>query len=339
MRFTIITFLLSSFLLLSCKQASHKQDNLEAFTLEGFEGKELFVDAYFPQTELLPLQLDSNQFIGKVKDICIMEETIFLLDEMTATLYAFDKKSGRCIHAACRRGSGPNEYINPVALSAHSGTLFVLDMPTSRIIAFDKELNAVQSISFDFPAFDFIALDNGFLLYNLAPTEEKKKFVHLNRKGKYVDSFVAPDTEHTSNSVPGGLGKYFIKNGKSEIYAFESYGDKVYKWDNGSLKSIYCIDFAKLNLPKGINKSNTNLFETPYAFLGNIFMQAGRFIPSFFYKSQRYYGFISQSDKSQAAGIAKDNRHDLPFFPQWQCGDVLISIYQEQEQPALVLWK
>lgn len=357
---SVISFFLFFLFFLSCNQKEKHQNILETFIIEGFEGKEIGCGAYFPEMKLLPLQLDTNQFIGKTKDVCMMGDTIFLLDEMTATIYSFDRKGGKCLAAVCKRGNGPNEYVQPMALSVCGESLYVLDMPTSRIIVFDRGLNAVKSIPFDFPAFDFIALDTGFLLYNVAPTEERNKFVYINGQGEYVNSFVSSEQVDHSNAVSGGLGKVFVRNKEAKIFAFESYGDVVYEWKNNSLEPVYRIDFGKLNVPADMDKNKVNLFEEPYTFMSNVFMLSDLFIPSFFYKSQRYYGFLPLSGKGREAGIVKDERYLIPFYPQWQQGEELIGICRyefakkyfeenqifvesldeefEQEQPVLVFY-
>lgn len=141
MRYFIVLLFLLLTMFISCRQEMNKQNLTQTFVIDDFANKEFDVDKCFSDMRLLLLKMDTSQFIGKVKDVCIIGDTIYLLDEMTAYIYAFDKNGGRCIKAICNRGSGPNEYINPVALSARSGSFYVLDMPTSRIIKFDKELN------------------------------------------------------------------------------------------------------------------------------------------------------------------------------------------------------
>lgn len=322
---SVLLFLLLA-MFVSCKQEKNKQNVMDTFVIDEFVDKELDVKDCFSDMKLLLLKMDTDQFIGKVKDVCIIDDTIYLLDEMTACIYAFDKNDGRCINAVCKKGNGPDEYIYPVALSVRSGSMYVLDMPTSRIIEFDKDLNVVGSVRFDFPSSDFIALDNGFLLYNMAPTEEMNKFVYLDLKGKYVNSFIPSDKSSSSNNTVGGLGKFFLKNDDGDVFISESYKDIVYKWENESFKPIYQFDFGKLALPSDIDNNSINLFEESYAFLSNTFMVSDMLVPSFFYKSQRFYGFVSLSDSRRIAGVVKDKQYNIPFFPQWQQGDQLIGI-------------
>ncbi|MDE6452152.1 MAG: 6-bladed beta-propeller, partial [Odoribacter sp.] len=336
-------FLFSILLLLfSCRQGGNSQENLTVFSIEDFEGKELKVDEHFSHVKLLPLQLDTNRIIGQVKDVCVIGDTIFLLDGMASTLYSFDKNGGKYLASASKKGHGPNEYINPVALSVDAGNLYVLDMSASRIIKFDKDLNAVESIRFDFPASDFIALDSGFLLYNLTPTSGKGKFVHINGKGEYVNSFVFPKEKEKFNNILGG-GKTFFENEESDVFVFEPYGEIVYKWYNDTLQPLYRMDFGKLGIPSGIDRYSINLYEEPYVFCGNIFMLSDMFIPSYFYKSQRYYGFIPLSEGESMFGIVKDKCYNIPFFPQWQHGNELIGVCSRelagaQDQLALVFY-
>lgn len=326
MRYFIVLLFLLLTMFISCRQEMNKQNLMQMVVIEDFVDNEFDVDECFSDINLLLLKMDTSQFIGKVKDVCIIGDTIFLLDEMTAFIYAFDKNDGRFIKAICKQGSGPNEYINPVALSVRSGSLYVLDMPTSRIIEFDNELNAMRSVRFNFPSSDFIALDTGFLLYNLTPTEEINKFVYIDNKGEYVNSFIPYEKNNYSNNMIGGLGKFFQKNEKGDVFVFESYKDTVYKWENESLIPIYQFDFGKLAMPSDIDRNEVNIFEEPYAFLSNTFVMSDMLIPSFFYKSQRFYGFISLSENLRVAGVVNDKHYHIPFFPQWQQDNQLIGI-------------
>lgn len=328
MRYINTLLLLFMLVFFSCKYEAKKQDALNTFFIENFQNKELDVDELASEMKLLPLKLDADQLIGKIKDVCFIGDTIYLLDEMTASIYSFDMKDGKCIGCICKRGNGPNEYVNPVALSTDSEKLYVLDMPTSRIIEFDKNLNAIKDLKFNFPSSDFIAINTGFLLYNLVPNNELNKYVYLNNKGEYITSFVPVDKNHSPNNSFGNLGKSFVKDENERVFVSESYSNVIYKWDEGKFVPFYQIDFGKLNVPLSINKNRINLFEEPYAFHSNSFVSSEVLVTSFFYKSQRYYGFASKLVDNKRFGIVKDRHYDIPFFPQWQNGNQLIAIYR-----------
>ena len=311
----------------SCKYETKKQEALNTFFIENFQNKELGVDELASGIKLLPLKLDTNQLIGKIKDACCIGDTIYLLDEMTASIYSFDMKDGKRISCICKKGNGPNEYVNPVALSTDLGKLYVLDMPTSRIIEFDKNLNAIRDLKFNFPSSDFIAINTGFLLYNLVPNSKLNKYVYLNNKGECITSFIPVDKNYSPNNNSfGNLGKSFVKDEYERVFVSESYRNIIYKWEKVELIPFYRIDFGKLNVPLSMNNNRTNLFEEPYAFHSNSFVFSEILIPSFFYKSHRYYGFIPKSGDNQKIGIIKDRQYDIPFFPQWQNGNQLIAI-------------
>ncbi len=63
-------------LFLSCRQEINKLDMLKTFVIEKFDEKELGSDEYFSGMTLLPVQLDTNQFVGKAKGVCIVSDTI-----------------------------------------------------------------------------------------------------------------------------------------------------------------------------------------------------------------------------------------------------------------------
>lgn len=326
MRYINTLLFLFILVLFSCKYETKKQEALNTFFIENFQNEELGVDELASEMKLLPLKLDADQLIGKIKDVCFIGDTIYLLDEMTASIYSFDMKDGKSIGCICKRGNGPNEYVNPVALSTDSEKLYVLDIPTSRIIEFDRNLNALRDLKFNFPSSDFIAINTGFLLYNLAPNNELNKYVYLNNKGEYIASFVTVDKNHSSNNSFGNLGKSFVKDENERVFVSESYSNIIYKWEKEKFIPFYQIDFGKLNVPPSMNKNRTNLFEEPYAFHSNSFVFTEVLITSFFYKSQRYYGFASKLVDKKRFGIVKDRRYDIPFFPQWQNRNQLIAI-------------
>lgn len=323
----IILAFLIFFLFSSCRNDKKSQDKvITNIIIENFKGKDIKLNDIVSGMRVLPLKLSSGQLIGQVKDICFIDDTIYVLDAITGTIFSFDRTSGRCIGSSCNKGNGPNEYINPVSLSACSQSLYVLDLPTSRIIEFDKDLNAIKSLRFNFPASDFIAIDSGFLLYNLAPDDDIKKFVHIDNKGNTLNSFISSDRNQPTSGYTGGLGKHFIRDGTGRVTASESYSNSIYLWEHNNLKLIHQIDFKELNIPIGIDKSRINIFEDPYVFNSNYFIISDMLISSFLYKMKRYYGVISLSSENRKLGIVKEEQYNIPFFPQWQNKEQLIGV-------------
>ena len=90
----------------SCKYETKKQEALNTFFIEDFQNKVLGVDELASGMKLLPLKLGTDQLIGKIKDVCFIGDTIYLLDEMTASIYSFDMKDGKCIGRICKKGNG-----------------------------------------------------------------------------------------------------------------------------------------------------------------------------------------------------------------------------------------
>lgn len=316
------------YLLLFVSCSNKKQINFNNIVIDSFDKKTIELTNIISNIEVLPLQPDTNNIIGNIKDICFIDNTVYLLDNITSSVFAFDINDGSFIKGICNKGNGPNEYINPVAISSDSMYVYLLDLPGMSIICFDKQLNAIKKISITFPASDFICTDDGFLLYNLGTSEATKKFVYIDLNGKIVNSYISVEETDQSGGYTGGLGKYFSKDMDNNIYVSESYSNEIYSWKKDSISLAYTINFSGSNIPLGMKTSEIDMFKEAYAFNCNLFFFPNTIVTSFFYKSNRYYNFLSKSTGKQKTGIIMDKNDEIPFFPQWQYKDKLVGTCQ-----------
>lgn len=317
-----ISFLFMLLAFLSCVQK--QETSIEAITVEveDFQDKELEMNDFISDASTILLYADSLGYIGQIKDMCVVDSFLYVLDGVTASLTQFYAESGKQKSTICRRGNGPFEYIQPVTLTSDGQYLYLLDLPGMSIIAFDAALQGVKEVSLAFPCMDFVKTDDGFLCYNAAPTEDLGRIVYVDNEGEIGDSFLPGN-----GGMPYSPGtKVFVKNSRDEIFINPPFSRTVYRW-NCSKKQpeeYLVFDFGGKNIPADADLNRMNVFEEPYVVPSTFFQMGDTSLYSFLYAQKRYYAVVS-SEGIQVGLVPEDS--ERPFFPQWQVGDKLAGTY------------
>lgn len=306
----------------ACKQDNElKKWQGKMISIEKFQNKKISTSDIALNMEVL--RLNSNAaLIGQIKDICIIDTIVYILDGVTSSIFAYNLQNGQLLNNICRVGNGPMEYIQPFAITAGEQQVWVLDLPTTRVIAFDKNLNPVKEIKIPFVASDFIKIEDGFLFCNLTPNERINVFVHADMEGNILNSFV---TSQKQGSYTGGSS--FIRDVNNEVYAMEPYSNKIYHWTGCDFEDFFQTDFLNFNIPNKITHP-MSYYEDHHAYNANFFVTSTHFINSFLYKSNRYYHFFNLSSKKYQVGEINNDENLIPFFPRWQHNDYLIGVCQ-----------
>jgi hypothetical protein len=115
-------------------------------------GEEIFFDEKaelrdaVPSYEFIPLETGSDNLIGKIDRVKIVDERIFILDnDITKSVQVYTIH-GKFISHIGRQGNGPGEYVEPYDfwIDKSSQTIWVFDARSDRLIAYD--LNTYQHL-------------------------------------------------------------------------------------------------------------------------------------------------------------------------------------------------
>ena len=308
--------------LVSCRQQSESVAGVTTVRIEDFQDKVLETGDFLSDVRTLSLHDDSLGYIGQIKDVCAVDSFLYVLDGITASLTQFQIGAGKQMRSVCKRGNGPYEYIQPLALTADGPYLYVLDLPGMSVIAFDATLQGVKEISLPFPCMDFVKTDDGFLCYNAAPAEGMGRIVYMDEEGKVLNSFLPGKA---GMSFPSG-SKVFVKDARGRIFINLPFSRTIYQWDSTGKKPLefLAFDFAGKNLPEDADLERMNVFEERYAITSSFFQVGDTSLYSFLYAQKRYYAVVSPAGV-QMGSVPEDAA--CPFFPQWQAGDLLIGTY------------
>ena len=174
-----VFFLLFPFLV-SCMETSKKSDRGEVIVINDFKGKKLCLSDFVEDVNFYNLETDSF-VVGEIKDLCIYDSLLFFIDNLTSNLVVYDLYSHSISFSVNYQGNGPFEYVRPHALCVDEHCLYLLDSSSRKIISYNHSLKPQNEIRMDFAAFDFIKVENGFLLCSVLPepTLDYKKVIYM----------------------------------------------------------------------------------------------------------------------------------------------------------------
>ena len=85
----LFVLMLFSCLLIACKENDKKADRGELIVIDDFDTKELVLSDFVEKVQTFKLETDSF-IIGEIKDLCVYDSIMFLIDELTMNLIAYD---------------------------------------------------------------------------------------------------------------------------------------------------------------------------------------------------------------------------------------------------------
>ena len=107
----IIIFSLSCFILIGCAtNVSTVKDKGHTVSLSEIE---LFLadSVFFKSSIVVPLETNSSSLVQKITRMCIVQDTLFILDSALSKVFIFDMK-GHYLGGIHEIGNGPQEYIH-----------------------------------------------------------------------------------------------------------------------------------------------------------------------------------------------------------------------------------
>jgi hypothetical protein len=322
-------FILCLIPFISCKRDHQEINRALNVVIENFKNQRINLSDVVTDIRIMPLQTDDDNLLGNLKDICCSDNYVYVLDDLTASVFMFGKEDGAFLKRICTKGNGPNEYINPVAIRHDSLFVYLLDLRTKKIIVYNEELEAIKTIQLSVSASDFACMDKGFLLYNLDDSPQSYKLIYIDTTGRMIDKFIPCTESNNSGTYNWGRVQNFSTCHQGVFFS-EPFSSKIYLWKNEHLLINYRLDFKRYTIPDNLNVDNYNIFEDfAYTTCMNFFILKDQLLVSFLYDNKRYYSFTNLFTNEQKTGMIEDKH--IPFFPQWQNENTLIGYFYYED--------
>ena len=278
------------------------------------------------RTRHLSLDRDSL-IIGDIGDIAFGDSVCYILD-MNASIIKFPYNTDAKATLINKKGNGPGEYIFPKAIEVNNDNVFLLDMATSSILKYDKDLNLINTVKLRYPADDFTVTDDAIIANNLISQSSPSPFIVYNMDGEIIYTLTqdiitkAPDTFKIGS-------KSFLKVG-TMVYALDSNTSKVYTWDGKQFAPFCEYDFGDKAKPEEefLSFENHSKYTLPkdYFHIGDksilFYLKDG--------KSLLYCLYDHKTGNTQKGlPIISDT---FPFFPRWQKDNELVGYLEAEDE-------
>ncbi|WP_147677878.1 6-bladed beta-propeller [Algibacter pacificus] len=346
MKYTYIVILCS--LLLSCKNENYwgftsidlkaanfkelkvNSSNIKTISINPETNKEIQLSKLIDTCYTVILETTENNLIGKVDEIKIHHDNIYILDKnISKSVFVFDIE-GKFIRKIGQKGKGPGEYIRPdgFEIDKKNKELLIPNTAIRKILRYDFEGNFLGDIDIKVAFLDFKILDNGnFVL--LAGDEANTHLNELKRKELYI-------TKRNFEIIQYGPSRSYFKNVKyapeanlmsqnNKISYAYKLSDTLLVLDNNELTASYKLDFGKHSInKKKLQATNTGEFfngilkqmnKSAY-FLGNHFQTKDYIYFSYLYKEKSLRCFYNKNQSILLEGASiNDTSDNFLFYP------------------------
>lgn len=319
-RFLFGTTLLT-ILLWSCGNRSNHQDNNEnalTVTINDYEDHIIRHADFAANVDSIALRT-GQFFMGTVADMCLHDSVAYVIDR-PGSAWAFNLPCGKLMKRIQRIGHGNGEYISLHAIDVKDSTVYLLDSEAGMVLAHDLMFNFKKSFRLNFPALDFIKIDDGFLFCNLNTTPELHRFVHTDNDGNIVGSYLPSEMEMDMISD----SHVFTQDEKGNVFMYEPYSDDIYQWTTQGPQLAFRTDYGK-DAHKKDAKESREISNSTKIFNASFFVTQDYFINSFIQDHTRYYSFKPLDKASHLQGFV-DTAACIPFYPIAQYKDGLTGI-------------
>lgn len=199
--------------------------------------------------EAIFLETNQNNLMGFDLKVLLSDSGIFIMDQSLKNgIHIFDKNGAyEVTHNLLGEGPGQLRAINDFHVD-NKGDLTILSSigSASRILKYSQQEGLKEMFSVDYSASSFIALANGHYLlyggYNLPFIEYR--IVEVD-KGEIVGKHLKND--YKNNMLPMTERNFF--QSQEQIFILESFNNRIYKYEDGEIKSVMQADFEKYAIP------------------------------------------------------------------------------------------
>lgn len=271
---------------------------------------------------------DKNTLFGKIDQIKILNDKIYILDEGIKSLIVFDL-DGNALGKVGVYGQGPQEYLDIASFDVDpAGRIYTIDGRNDKLFIYDDRFQCVSTQSLPFEADQLQLLADGRYLFALSSwnTGECKgrKIAVTDRELTVLASYLDYDEYKDDNYWISGY--QFIRTDRSILYN-QPIDNTIYQFSlNGELLSSVRIDFGKQNTPDEIKKDiERHLTEFDnYTLLRNFTVVTPQFLMGYVWEGRHNKVFMLDraSNEIYVSPTLEDSDHTLlTGF----CGSTMIS--------------
>lgn len=256
MRKSLLLFAAAAMVVAACSQKSCETSNLETIDFdfdkatESFDLKTLFDSVSY---EVITLETTDDCLIGEVSKIVFRNDTIFVADKTTKSLFIFNGK-GKYLSKICHSGRARQEYMDLTDVFIADDHILVLDNYQSKLCCYD--FNGQFRYAIDTQEGMRIYKSDGKIFVcttcNGGSEWNSHQMVAFDTTGHIVSSYF----KMTEDDIKlNDFYNHFIPKGNVFEHVQPS-TNIVYTYTNGKFTPSYKIDFGDKVMPTEIAKKD-----------------------------------------------------------------------------------
>lgn len=190
-------------------------------------GYSLFVDSL----EYINLEATDSCLIGRIKDIVINRDHLFIFDEQQQTIWIFDRK-GKYLNKISRKGDEPGEYarISQFEYDDERKQIIVLAPWKKRLLFYILQGEYLKTVEFEQRVNDFkVCPQGGFIVSNSGLDKPTAGIYYVNESGREEQCLVKRKSNHLVYMTTkwelcsyGDIICFMAPNFENTVYHFEN---------------------------------------------------------------------------------------------------------------------
>lgn len=249
----------------ACINKSNMNDPVELIQVNPFEASEYInLSELVESVKCIRLQPDSNDIIGRAREVIIRNKYIYVRDIAQQTLFVFDK-SGKFVSKLNKRGQGPDEYsfMGPIFIEEDEIYVEIVNMGNSTKIKYENiSFNLVEVEPFPRLNYSSCKRNNGLYYFatqqsqNVVNDQKTNAGLLVSDGQNHIDLLFDKSIE-TNNSTFSANIESFAVNNKNELFASFMFDNTFYKLEGADATPVARVDFGKYGIDNKMGLEST----------------------------------------------------------------------------------
>lgn len=225
---------------------------------------------FFESYKMVKLEANRDCMIGRVSQLILFEDKIYILDEVADVLLVFNM-DGTFSHRIGVKGRGPQEYLalNAFYINPEKREITIFDPLTCQGQTFDlagkfigtKKVSQNVKVS-SFSHMKYIGNDKVVCYANLNGFTEDMLFVLDDNDMSVVDKLSKRPIKVPQMSFSAVAQSYSLVG--SKLHFVKLFDNKIYAYDKGTVAPVVEIDTGKPLVPSNVLKATAESNEGDY---------------------------------------------------------------------------
>ncbi|MVM33413.1 6-bladed beta-propeller [Spirosoma sp. HMF4905] len=323
----------------SNESAKLSETSIKATTIDVFSDmdSEIIIDSLIKEIDVVHLETNKKCLIGKINDIKIADNKIYILDKsINKAVYIFDRK-GKFIKKIFATGAGPLEFLKPFSMDVDEDSkgLYIYDNSLKKIVKYDLNGKFLKNIKTPTYFNDFVFSNGNFIierglfanqLRELSPEFDKHNLIVMDSTfSKIIAGYLEPIGKDNKNNFRP-ISKSFSKS--SDLKFFPRFSDELFIINKSNrLNSLFKFDLGDLKIESHIlngpfedmikymkNNSNKHIYASDFCGTDKAI-----YLRTFALKESSHgdiYTFYLKNKKKAISGnkIKIESYNKIPFF-------------------------